>query len=91
MAKTWAATGASAATMPAASLSARMPSTTPHSSKSNDSRERRDERARAVRVVRGVDEHGRADPDELEAAGRGRLAEALGEDVAGDRAVSRRR
>ena len=85
VANTCAATGASAATMPAASLSASTPSTTPHSSKSNDVAQRRDERPGAVRVVRGIHEHRRADADQLQAAGRGRLRESLGQDVAGDR------
>ena len=71
--------------MPAASLSARTPSTTPHSSKSNDSRERRGQGSRAVRVVRGIDEHRRRDADELQAPGRDHLCEALCQDVAGDR------
>ena len=53
--------------------------------------QRRDERARAVRVVRGVDEHRGRDADELQPAGRRRPAEAVREDVAGDRAAIRRR
>ena len=53
--------------------------------------QRRDQRTRAVRIVRGVHEHRGRGADQLQAAGRRRAAEALREDVAGDRAAIRRR
>ena len=88
VANTCAATGASSATMPAASLSARTPSTTPHSSKSNDSRSA----VASARAPCGLWAASTStvglDADELQPPGRGRLRESLGEDVAGDRLAS---
>ena len=55
--------------------------------------QRRRERRRAVRIVGRVDEHRRLDAHELQATGRGDLAEALGHDILieRDRAVSEER